>query len=132
MIDLWGKRAKVSEAEVMRVVARYLEARRVFFWRNNSGAYRDQDRFIKYGFKGSPDFLAVFPGDKNGQGKGKLWCIEAKAPKGRLSDGQIAFLRGARHAGAVVSVAEGIDDVDLQLSRWDAPVQPRYEAALDK
>lgn len=132
MRNLWGERAKILESDVMKELVHYLSTRRVFFWRNNSGAYKDEERFVRYGFKGSPDFLAVFPGDKNGQGKGRLWCIEAKKPGGKLSDSQLGFLARAKEAGAVITVAESSFDVDKQLERWDAPCSERYQAAFDK
>lgn len=131
-VNLFGEKVKVLEADVMREITQYLQAKHVFFWRNNSGAYSDKEagRFIRFGFKGSPDFLAVFPGDKNGLGKGKLWCIEAKKPGGLLSDDQIKFLAEARKNGAVVTVAESSYDLDIQLVDNSAPCTPRYERAL--
>lgn len=124
-------KVKVSEAEVMKALTQYLDIMHINWWRNNSGSYENNGRYIKFGKKGSSDILAVYPGEhKTGHGRGRIWCIEAKKPGGLLSDDQVAFLKGIRGSGGVVTVAEGVMDIERQLNEQAAPNTPKYEVLL--
>lgn len=118
---------KVSEAEVLRDVMHLLALKRVFHWRNNSGAYSDatSGRYIRFGKKGSADILAVYP-----DGSGRFWAIECKRPKGLLSDDQILFLRDVRKHGGISTVCEGVEDILRFLSDPKALNAERYEKLL--
>ena len=129
--DLWGKTRRPLEAEVMREIKQFLDAKRIFFFRQNSGAYKDGERYIKFGAAGVSDFVALFPGDTNGNGAGRFWYIESKRPGGRLSDSQLEFIRLARVHGAVITIAESSYDLETQLKDWRAPCSERYEKAIN-
>jgi len=102
------KAVKVPESAVIAGCLKLLRARRWHAWRNNSGAVKSEDRFIRYGVKGSSDIVAVVPKS------GRFAAIEAKRPyikgvqaAGKLSDDQKAFLKAVRDANGVAVV---IDD----------------------
>jgi len=123
---------KVSEAEVQKAIMQFLRYKNVFFHRSNSGAFTDAktNRFIRYGAVGLADISAIYPGDASGRGRGLAWYIEVKRPGGRLSDGQIQFLAEAKRSGAVITIAESVEDVAKVVSSVDAPIAERYARAL--
>ena len=72
--------------------------------RQNSGAAKVGNRFIRFGWAGCPDVL--------GQMKdGRLLGVEVKAAKGRASPEQVAFLERIRGAGGVGIIARDLRDV---------------------
>ena len=130
-VNLWGKTQRPLEADVMKEIKQFLEVKGIFGFRNNSGAYKDGDRYVTYGHKGSPDFICIFPGDAMGNGAGRFWFLEAKRPGGKLSDSQLEFIRHARAHGAVITVAESSFDLETQLKNWRSPCSERYEKAIN-
>lgn len=107
-------RLKILEDDVKKEVIQYLNILGIFFWRNNTGRYREGSRWISYGKVGSSDILAIYPDT------GQLWAIELKKPGGELSDEQIQFLLDIRANGGVASVVESSVDVGKVL------VHPKY------
>jgi hypothetical protein len=74
----------VKESEVQKQILDYLALKRVFHYRNNSGAFVDsQKHFYRFGATGSPDIICVI--------KGQFVGIEVKAPKGKQSEHQKEF-----------------------------------------
>jgi len=71
-----------TEAQIQKSILDYLALRSVLFWRNNTGAYnteyKGKKRFIRFGFKGSPDIFVVK--------EGKIYGIEIKTEKGTQND----------------------------------------------
>ena len=123
---------KPLEAQVQKACLEFLSWKGIFHWRNNSGGVvadytnkqgQTKSRFMRYGHSGSSDIIAVYPG-------GRMWLIEVKRPGGLLSDNQISFLARARQRGAIVTIAESVDDLTRALASPDAANHPRYEAAL--
>lgn len=81
-----------------------------FFWRNNSGAHRVGNRFIRYGCPGSADILGVLPPT------GRLLAVEVKRAKGgRLSEDQRRWGESVTRAGGLYVVASSIDDLKAAL-----------------
>jgi len=80
------------EAKLKAAVIPALKASGLMWWRNNSAMVPisfpgQKTRFMQVGTKGLPDIMLV--------GKdGCLWCLELKAPKGKLSDDQKKFRSG--------------------------------------
>jgi hypothetical protein len=128
--SLFGE-AKRSEADVTDDVKKYLNARRVFWWRNQRGAYKLRSAWIQYGgTPGSADILGLWPGGA-GVPAGTFWSLELKKPKGHFeNDDQIKWLLDVRRMGGVASVAESIEDVSMAL---DNPgyLPERYQKAVD-
>jgi hypothetical protein len=92
--------------DLVRDCLHYLRVvRRIFAFRNNSGATKVGNRFVRFGEPGSPDILGILQG-------GRMLCVEAKTGKGRLSASQGAWLALAREAGALVIVARSVTELD--------------------
>ena len=58
--------------------------RQLVYIKNNSGAIKTEKRFVRFGKRGSADFLCFFNG-------GRTYFLECKAPKGRQSEAQKDF-----------------------------------------
>lgn len=123
---------KPLEAQVQKACLEFLAWKQIFHWRNNSGGVvadytnkqgQTKSRFMRYGHSGSSDIIAIYPG-------GRMWLIEVKRPGGALSDNQISFLAHARQRGAIVTIAESVDDLTRALASPDSANLPRYETAL--
>src|SRR3990167_7133205 len=87
---------KILERDTLRACLDYLEIKRVFYYRNNSGATiipkaDGGTRFFKFGVTGSPDIICVI--------KGQYVGLECKAPKGKQSESQIDFQQRLEKAG---------------------------------
>ena len=85
---------KVREAEVLKVCMGLLEtsSKVAIFWRQSTGAMKLDNRFLRFSFKGASDLMAVMVG-------GKFLACEVKAPGGKLSPEQEAFLSNVNQAG---------------------------------
>jgi len=103
----------VLEKEVLKAIGEYLTARRVFWFRNNTGAfagsYKGKARFFRYGVKGSGDIFALHRG---------IFCsLEVKAPGKHPTDDQEAFMERVRHHGGA---AAWFDNIDEFIAWWEA------------
>jgi hypothetical protein len=86
------------EGRIKAAVLRYLGRRGFFAWNNPSGAVRiAPDRWLHFGKKGSADILGCLPG-------GRFLAVEVKAPDGRMTPEQSAFLEAIRGLGGVAVV----------------------------
>jgi len=98
----------MKETDVQRAILDYLALKRIFHYRNNSGAFkRDDGHFYRFGALGSPDIVCVV----NGQYVG----IEVKAPGGKQSEHQKEFQRQLEAAGGRYIIVHSIDDVLAQI-----------------
>ena len=103
-------RKDTPENIVLSGCLRYLEARGIFHWRNNTGAIKaGRNRWLRFGYPGSSDWLGICP-------DGRFLAIECKAPKtGRLTELQSNFLDCINRYGGVAIVVDGIDSLLRQL-----------------
>ena len=93
----------------MREVDDFLSLHRIYHWRNNSGAYKDKTRFIRYGKTGSSDFLGVCP-------DGRFLAVECKRPKGGvLTAAQREFLDAINRNGGLGIVVTSAEELNNQL-----------------
>lgn len=93
-----------SEKEIQKSILDYLSLRKIFHWRNNSGAFKtEKGGFYSFGTPGSPDVLAIH--------EGVFYGIEVKKPGGKQSEHQKAFQTGLEKAGGRYVLAFSIDDV---------------------
>jgi hypothetical protein len=100
---------KVHESDVMKDVDQVLSAYNIFHWRNNTGVTRIGNRFIRFGYPGSADWLGICH-------DGRFLAVECKRPRdGRLTAKQRAFLGRIRRDGGVAMVVTGIDDLLKKL-----------------
>lgn len=88
---------KPTEADLVKACLQLLRLRGIFAFRVNCGAvlgtHRGKRRFVRFtSVPGVSDILGVLPG-------GRLLCVEAKGPKGKLRASQAAFLDAVRRAG---------------------------------
>ena len=97
----------MKESEIQKQILDYLTLKRVFHYRNNSGAMQGEHKgkkwFMRFGALGSPDIIAVVGGQFIG--------IEVKAPKGKQSDHQKEFQKNLEAAGGRYILAYSLEDV---------------------
>ena len=97
------------EGRIKAACLRFLELRGLFAWNNPTGAIEIRPgQFMRFGKKGSADIIGCLPG-------GRFLAIEVKAPRGRLSPEQAAFLERVRGLGGLAIVARGFQDIDEAL-----------------
>lgn len=90
----------MKEKEIQSAIIQYLTLKKILHWRQNSGTFKTVYRM---GIVGAPDIFAVK--------ESKIYGIEVKNEKGKLSDGQILFRQQFEKAGGIYLVARSIDDV---------------------
>jgi hypothetical protein len=104
-------KGNTPEGRVKAAVLRYLERRGFFAWNNPSGAVRvAPERWLHFGKKGSADILGCLPG-------GRFLAVEVKAPDGRLTPEQSAFLETIQGLGGVAVVVKSRRELDEALRR---------------
>ena len=95
---------KSTEKATQAAILEWLTWKRVFHWRQNSGAFRtERGGFYLIGIKGAPDIFAIKDGICYG--------IEVKDVKGRQNENQIAFQQAFEEAGGVYILAKRLEDV---------------------
>lgn len=99
---------KETEASIQRTIMDYLTVRRIFHWRQNSGAfpgeYKGKKRFVRFtSIKGVSDILGIY--------KGRLLAIEVKRPGEKPTVDQLAFMESVKAAGGIAFVARDLGDV---------------------
>jgi hypothetical protein len=111
-----GKRHTTPEKEVVKECLEYLKLRGAYAWRNNTGAARYEDkatgekRFVPFGKVGSSDIIGILPG-------GRFIAVECKAPNGRVTDYQLAFLADVEHMGGLAVIAKSFEDIEKALKK---------------
>lgn len=95
-----------TEKDTQHACLQYLEASKIFHYRNNSGAivseYKGKKRFVRFGATGSPDIIVVYRGQYIG--------FEIKDVKGKQSESQVAFQEALEKAGGAYYVIRSIDE----------------------
>lgn len=103
---------KLKEADVQKSILEYLAVKKIFHFRNNSGAmggeYKGKRWFMRFGAIGSPDIICVV--------NGRFIGIEVKGEKGVQSEHQKEFQRRLEEAGGRYIMARSIDDAIRELS----------------
>jgi len=102
-----------TENDLKKAIMDYLAARRVFHWRNNTGAmfgtYKGKKRFFRFGHRGSGDIFILH--------RGKFFSVELKSPgKYPTEDQQAWALRVTENGGA----SPRFDNIDDFISWWEA------------
>jgi hypothetical protein len=109
---------KLSENDIQRTVFKHLRQRPmpgVFAFHPKNGGIHQQGRArgINAGLgvvSGVPDVIAIL--------EGRVFGLELKADFGKVSDEQLNALRAMQNAGAIVSVAHGLDAALHKLEEW--------------
>jgi hypothetical protein len=107
-----------SEAALLKACLRYLALRGVFCWRASNHAVRrrkgGREFWAFHGLAGVSDVLGVLPRLDDGR-TGVLLAVEVKAPGGRVSPAQQAFLDRVNGAGGVAVVADSLASLGAKL-----------------
>jgi len=112
-VDLFGQPQQAHkrtndrpEAAALREALMALAAHPAVAWaeRQNSGAAKVGNRFIRFGWPGCADVIGQMC-------DGRFLAVEVKAAKGRASAVQVAFLERINGAGGVGFVARDLRDV---------------------
>jgi hypothetical protein len=106
------------EAQIQRAVIQHLTRRAppdVFTFHVPNGGWRSrvEAKILKAigTVAGVPDIVCIF--------QGRVYALELKAGRGRLTDVQHVVHERLREAGANVAVARGIDEALAQLEAWN-------------
>jgi hypothetical protein len=103
----------MSERDTQKAILEWLLWKKVFHWRNNSGAFvmpatdRHRRRFFRAGAVGSPDIFCVR--------KGKIIGVEVKSEKGRQSVSQKVFEVGLLNAGGIYLLVRSLNEFEKRL-----------------
>ncbi len=107
------QKIKVSESDIQRTILDYLTVKKIFHYRNNSGAMlgsytskrsgKKKNWFMRFGALGSPDIVCVIGGQYIG--------IEVKGPEGKQSEHQKEFQENLKKAGGRYILARSLEDV---------------------
>ena len=99
----------MNEADIQREVMMELSRLGAVVWRNNTGSYKDGNRYIRYGLcAGSSDLIGIY--------RGTFIAVEVKTPKGRVSEAQKNFLNVVNANGGIGFVARRKEDVKKHLT----------------
>ncbi len=117
---------KPAESLVLSRCLTLLANWRVFGWRNNTGSYKAEGRFIRYGHPGSSDILAVlddrFRDPITGRNlAGVMLCVECKRKGGKQSSDQRLFEQCVTKRGAIYLLVFSEDELAKWLARAAAP-----------
>jgi hypothetical protein len=94
----------LKEKEIQSAIVEYLKLKRIFHYRNNTGAFVDKNNHMyRFGALGSPDVVAVKDG--------RYIAIEVKTAKGIQSDAQLNFQRELERAGGQYILARSLDEI---------------------
>jgi hypothetical protein len=103
------------EGMVLASILEYLELRRIYAWRNNSGAVKVERKggsgFVRFGKVGSADILGILD-------DGRFLAIEVKSKDGRATLAQLQFLAEIAKRGGLAFVARSIEDVERELDKY--------------
>ena len=107
------------EAYVKNAICSYLQLKKIFFFIHDAVGIFDPVKKIyrtnvsPYRVKGVADILGVY--------RGKFLAIEVKAPKGRPTPEQTAFIEKVKSEGGIAFIARSIDDVKRELGQSELP-----------
>lgn len=108
-----GNQPRARESQVMEAVAGILERHPLVaaYWRQNTGAAKLDNRFIKFSFRGCSDYLGFLT-------DGRILAVECKATGKKPSSEQAAFLENVEKAGGFACWTD--DGVNLleKLEKW--------------
>lgn len=98
----------IREKDILAACLHLLTIRGIPHWRNNTGATKIDNRYIRFGSPGSPDIVACVAG--------RFWAIETKRPGGKLSDAQKTVCAALQRAGGTYLVVSDVSDLDVALN----------------
>ena len=97
-----------SELVIQKEIMLALSQKGCTVWRNNTGAYKDGNRYIRYGLcTGSSDIIGI-------SYSGKFLCCEVKTAKGKPTNDQINFINVVKSKNGIAFVARSAEEA-IQL-----------------
>lgn len=100
-------RYKDHQILVKKILLRLSEAGH-FAWANNTGAVKTENRYIRFGLKGSPDILCLTE-------KGEFVAIEVKTGNAVQNRSQKNFEKAVQKRGGLYIVARSLEDIECLL-----------------
>lgn len=105
----------LSEHDIQSQILGWLQHRKIFHWRNNTGAmagkHKGRGWFVRFGVRGSPDIFAVIDG--------QIFGIEVKAKGGVLSEQQLVWAERFMACGGRYVTAYCLEDVKQVVEQRD-------------
>jgi hypothetical protein len=95
------------EHDIQGAILKYLTIKRIFHYRQNTGAAKFGKSFVKFGVKGAPDIVCVI--------KGQYVGLEIKAKDGEQSQAQFNFQVQLEAAGGTYLLCYSLEDVIRKL-----------------
>lgn len=113
----------MGESAIVAKCLEWLALRRIFAWRNNTGATRVDGRWIRYGHPGSGDILAITPvvvtPEMVGKTVGVFTSVECKTDDGTQRKNQKLFQKMVEKNGGLYVLAR--DPADLERALGQLP-----------
>jgi len=99
---------KFSEKDAQKSIIAWLTAKRMFFYRQNTGTFATEaGGYYRFGTVGAPDIVLICAGIYVG--------IECKSSSGRQSPAQKDFQERLEKVGGVYILARSMDEVQKRL-----------------
>jgi hypothetical protein len=95
---------KISEQALVRQAVAYLTLNGCYVWRENVGAMRIRDRFVRFGHKGVSDVLGVSP-------DGRMIAVELKIRHNAPTMFQVDFLKAINDRGGIGILAYSLEEL---------------------
>lgn len=110
----------IRERDIQEAILDYLQARRIFAFRTNTGAAmlpgrNGKRQLVRFGFRGVADIIGIVPGEDSVGTYGQFLAIEVKGPKGKQTEDQKAFEEAVKKNGGIYCLARSVDDVRKAL-----------------
>ena len=101
---------KLLEKDVQRQIMNWLGWNKIFCYRQNTGGFKRDGHFYKFGSVGAPDIIAIIGG--------KYIGIEIKgANGGKQSENQKKFQRELEAAGGEYLLVHSLDDTIKKVGK---------------
>lgn len=94
-----------NETALVNACIEVLRAFGCHCWRQNTGAVRRGNRYIKFGFPGISDIIGWTP-------NGQFLAVECKRPGAVPSNEQRVFLELVKQSGGVAILAYDVEDIE--------------------
>ena len=101
-----------AESDLLTAVLEYLGILRLKAWRCNAGTVRLRGRVFRGAPKGTPDVLGYLAP------RGRMFAIELKTERGRVSPEQATWQADATAAGVLVATCRSLVEVKSAVTSW--------------
>src|SRR3990167_6629608 len=99
---------KLLEGSLQRTIIEYLRLRRIFHYRQNTGAFKtERGGFYRFGVSGAPDIVVVV--------NGRYIGLEVKMGRNKQSIAQKKFQQELEQAGGLYWLVHSLEDVIEKL-----------------